>query len=74
MNNQSDDQDFDVQNLCIDESDVDASVELKSAMWQSKVLCTCRKEDEMAFKIWVGCPVTSNIVLKILMLNYFCLR
>ena len=35
-------------------------------------------EDKMVFKILVGCPVhvtvASDIDLKIMMLNYFCLR
>ena len=40
MHNQSDDLEIDVQNLFIDESDVDESVELEERLRQSKALCT----------------------------------
>ena len=38
MHNQSDDLDLDIQNLFIDESDVDGSVELEERLRQSKAL------------------------------------
>ena len=70
MHDQSDDLEIDVQSLFIDESDVDESVELEERLPQ---LCALG-EDEIVFKILVGCPVTSDILLKIMMLNYFCSR
>ena len=70
MNNQYDDLDIDVQNLFLDESDVGATVELKSAYGSPN---HCARGGGRNSKILVGCPVMIDIFLKIMILN-FCWR